>query len=252
MSCPVQRVQALAAVVFERTPEGAAQINSGSDTLPRALRSVLLAVDGRSSVARYKPFLPALMPLDEKFAALEQLGLLRRAGSDSAGLVGLTRPALAREVVDVGVPDITPAARTSDFESELQALSRQMGVISDNSALPAGQGASAGIWNGTASWVDLANIPALIAIVLKSEPEPLPPLAVTIRLEELLAEMEAFLSQAIGLDGLPVAIMVGQISSIEQLRLELPSYSELMRSYGLGAQTEAHLIRLELQLARCS
>ena len=73
----------------------------------------------------------------------------------------------------------------------------------------------------------------------------------TATLKELLAEMEAFLSQAIGLDGLPVAIMVAQISSIEQLRLALPSYIELMRSYGLGAQTEAHISSLESQLARC-
>ena len=64
--------------------------------------------------------------------------------------------------------------------------------------------------------------------------------------------MEAFLSQAVGMDGLPVAIMVAQISSIEQLRLEMPLWSELMRSYGLGAPAEAHLASLESQLVRCS
>jgi hypothetical protein len=71
-------------------------------------------------------------------------------------------------------------------------------------------------------------------------------------IEDLLADMEAFLSQAVGLDGVPVAIMVAQISSIEQLRLELPSYGELLRSYGLGAPTEAHISGLETQLARRS
>lgn len=244
-------MQTLAAVVFERTPEGAAQVNSSSDTLPRALRSVLLAVDGRSSVARYEPFLPALMPLDEKFAALEQLGLLRRAGSGVAGLVGLTRPALAPETVEVGVSDTAPAAPTPDFESELQALSRQMGVIPDNSARRAGQGASSGIGDDMASLVGLANNAASTATAAKPEPEPPAVAGAVIRLEDLLAEMETFLSQAVGLDGLPVAIMVAQISSVEQLRRELPSYSELMRTYGLGAPTEAHIASLELQLVRC-
>ena len=68
----------------------------------------------------------------------------------------------------------------------------------------------------------------------------------------LLDEMEAFLTQAIGLDGLPVVIMVAQISSIDQLRLALPSYNELVRSYGLGAQTEAHISSLESQIIRSS
>ena len=144
------------------------------------------------------------------------------------------------------------AAWSSDFESELQALSRQMGVIPDNSARSAGQGAASGIVDGVASLVDPADKAALTATVPKLQPEPLAQGGAGVRLEDVLADMEAFLSQAVGMDGLPVAIMVAQISSIEQLRLEMPSYSELMRSYGLGAPTEAHLAGLEAQLARCS
>ena len=245
-------MQALAAVVFERTPEGAAHINSSSNTLPQVLRSVLLAVDGRSSVARYEPFLHTLMPLDEKFAALEQLGLLRRTGSRATGPVGLARPALTPEAAEVGVSDTAPAAPPSDFESELQALSRQLGVIPDNSARRAGPSAASGVWDDMALLVNSANKAASTATVPKPQPEPLESARAAIRLEDLLAEMEAFLSQAVGLDGLPVAIMVAQISSIEQLRLEVPSYSALMRSYGLGAPAEAHIASLETQLARGS
>ena len=245
----------LTAIIFERTPEGAAQVTSSSNTLPQVLRSVLLAVDGRSSVARYESFLPALMPLDEKFAALEQLGLLRRAGSDTASRVRLPRPVLAPESADADVPATAPAALTSDFESELQALSRQLGVIPDNSAGRAGKGVPSGLRDNMAAWADLADnstpTATSTAPLPKCEPEPLEPAVAAIRLEDLLAEMEAFLSQAIGLDGLPVAIMVAQISSIAQLRQEMPAYCELMRSYGLGAPTEAHITSLKTQLARC-
>ena len=245
-------MQALAAVVFERTPEGAAQVSAGSDTLPRALRSVLLAVDGRSSVARYEPFLLALMPLDEKFVALEQLGLLRRKGNDSEGRVEPARPALTIETAEVALTDTTPVVPSSDFESELQALSRQMGVIPDNFARSTGQDAASSVADATASLADPADKAALLETGPQHPPERLASGVAAIRLEDLLAEMEAFLSQAVGMDGLPVAIMVAQISSIAQLRQEMPSYSELMRSYGLGAITEAHLAGLEAQLARCS
>lgn len=242
-------MQALATVVFERTPEGAAQVSASSDTLPRALRSVLLAVDGRSSVARYEPFLLALMPLDEKFVALEQLGLLRRKGIDADGRVELTRPALAPETAEVARTATMPVASASDFESELQALSRQMGVIPDNFVRQVGQGVAPGMVDGVASLVDLADNAAAAP---KLQPETPAPAVAGVRLEDLLADMEAFLSQAVGMDGLPVAIMVAQISSIAQLRREMPSYSELMRSYGLGATTEAHLAGLKTQLARSS
>jgi hypothetical protein len=250
-------MQALAAVVFERTPEGATKVSSSSssDTLPRALRSVLLAVDGRSSVARYEPFLTSLMPLDEKFAALEQLGLLRRKGGAGADPVGLTRSAFEPEAAEVPLSDTAPTGSTPDFEpdfeSELQALSRQMGVISDNSARMTGQSPSPDSWDDMASFERLANQAAATVTAPKHSPGPAVAGATT-ALEDLLADMEAFLSQAVGLDGLPVAIMVAQISSIEQLRLELPSYGELLRSYGLGAPTEAHISSLETQLARCS
>jgi hypothetical protein len=260
-------MQALAAVVFERTPEGAAKVVSSSDTLPRALRSVLLAVDGRSSVARYEPFLTSLMPLDEKFAALEQLGLLRRKGGPAAGSVGLTQPALEPDGAEDGLSDTAPTEfmpdleldsepdsepnSPPDFEPELQALSRQMGLIPDNPTPTTGQGPSPDSWDDMASFARLANRAAATVIAPKRVQRPAVA-GTTTRLEDLLAEMEAFLSKAVGLDGLPVAIMVAQISSIEQLRLELPSYSELLRSYGLGAQTEAHITSLETQLALCS
>ena len=158
-------MQALAAVVFVRTSEGAVQVSAGSDTLPRAPRGVLLAVDGRSSVARYEPFLLTLMPLDEKIVALEQLGLLRRKDNDTDGRVELTLPARTPETAEVALTDTTPVAPASDFESELQALSRQMGVIPDNSARRAGQGTASGSVDGVASLVDPADKAALTATV---------------------------------------------------------------------------------------
>ena len=244
-------MEALATVVFERTLLGAERVNSSIDTLPRALRSVLLAVDGCSSVARYEPFLPALMPLAEKFAALEQLGLLRRKGGITDRPVVVTSPAPAPAVAAAGLPRAVSTETMSDFELELCALSRQMGLVPDNSVRMAVQSTSPGVLHDMAPLVHVASSAASPPVA--PTPPELPAVArASATLKELLAEMEAFLSQAIGLDGLPVAIMVAQISSIGQLRLALPSYIELMRSYGLGAQTEAHISSLESQLARFS
>lgn len=244
-------MEALATVVFERTPKGAESVNSSTDTLPRALRSVLLAVDGRSSVARYEPFLAALMPLAEKFVALEQLGLLRRKGSPTDSRVVPSSPQPATATAATSRPATAGNEAVPDFELELHALSRQMGLVADNAVRRVVETPSSGIWNNPALLVGAASSAASTPAV--PDPAELPAAAgASATLKQLQTEMEAFLSQAVGLEGLPVAIMVAQISSINQLRLELPSYKELMRSYGLGVQTEAHISSIESQLARCS
>ena len=51
-------------------------------------------------------------------------------------------------------------------------------------------------------------------------------------LANLLATMQAYLSDAAGMEGLPVALMLEQITSLAQLRGELPSYASLVASYG--------------------
>ena len=243
-------MEALATVVFERTPKGAESANSNTDTLPRALRSVLLAVDGRSSVARYEPFLAALMPLAEKFAALEQLGLLRRKSSSTESRVVPPGPQPATGAAAASSPATAGDEAVPDFELELHALSRQMGLVADNAVRRLVETPSPGIWDNPTSLVGAASS----AVSTPPAPDPAELMATagaSATLKRLQTEMEAFVSQAVGLDGLPVVIMVAQISSINQLRLALPSYKELMRSYGLGMQTEAHISSIESQLARC-
>ena len=68
----------LATIVFERTLAGADAIKTAGGAIPRQLRTLLLAIDGRSPVSQYVPFLTVLAPLSEKFAQLEMMGLARR------------------------------------------------------------------------------------------------------------------------------------------------------------------------------
>jgi hypothetical protein len=65
--------------------------------------------------------------------------------------------------------------------------------------------------------------------------------AVTLR--ELQAEMNRFLSSTKGLDSLPLAMVVDQIQSLQQLRQELPSYAELLQAYGAPAEQHLQLLR---------
>jgi hypothetical protein len=108
----------LATIVFERTPAGAVAIKTAGDAFPRQLRTLLLAIDGRSPVSQYVPFLTALAPLSEKFAQLETMGFVRQRGQPQS-------------------PPATPAPSESSrpfAESDLHALARTLQGTADTPA----------------------------------------------------------------------------------------------------------------------
>ena len=239
-------MEALATVVFERTPQGAVAIKSTGDEVPRRLRTLLLAVDGRSPVAQYVPFLTAFAPLSEKFAELEDMGYLKRKGSVTADAVdrferaqnsgfGTLLPRIDAKAADSGFVAIqetdlralasNPAAPQNGnlanaFELELQALARQMSGATPTGAPTAASQQTDG----------RAHTP--MPITAPATPQ----------LPDLLREMERFLSKSAGAEALPLIVMLEQIKTLAQLRAELPGYVELVQRY--GPEADQHIERL--------
>lgn len=251
-------MEALAAVVFERTPEGAVAIKSTDDTIPRRLRTLLLAMDGRSPVSQYVPFLTALAPLSDKFLELEKLGYVRRKGSmapeavsrferaqpDSPGALLPRTGASARDpgFVPLHEADLNALAQStarkfdastgpakasgaSAFELELQAFARQVGQLPDP--------------------VPYAP-PRVNPLVVKASAV----VAGKVALPDIVREMEQFLSQSAGLDALPITLVLEQIKSLDQLYAELPSYLELIKTYGTAAEAHAERLAGLIDMAR--
>lgn len=245
-------METLATVVFARTPKGAVAIKSNSDEVPRRLRTLLLAIDGRSPVGQYVPFLTAFAPLSEKFVELEQMGFVKRNSSaafvatahletavqnNNASGFGVQVQRMNSAMPKSGLMPINefdllalaaaPAFEhvsnsPNAFERELQALAAQMSVTAVAQDPPQG------------------NMPSAFA------PKPLKPDTVKPVLADLLHEMDKFLSQSAGADALPISLMLEQIKTLAQLRLELPQYYELVRRYGSAA--EPHIQRLAVML----
>lgn len=235
---PNQMMETLATVVFERTPLGAVVMKSSGEEVPRRLRTLLLAVDGRSPVSQYVPFLTAFAPLSDKFFELEKLGYLRRRGHANGGAaapsvmqptldVGATAPdairldesALTAFAASLHVQKTEPVTSADSFSLELQALSRQI--------------ASAAVTVVTTKLPEAGRIETVESTAATP-------------LTRMLLAMQEFLSTAAGLDGLPVAMMLEQIRTLEQLRRELPAYRELVQPY--GQEAEAHLAVLAQML----
>ena len=242
----------LATVVFERTPAGAAAIKVSGDAVPRQLRTLLLAIDGRSPVSQYVSFLTALAPLSEKFAQLETMGFASRKGSASAPDTAPTAAATLteRELMELAqtlrrtAPATLPAGSAPStaldlFEAQLQALAQQTAPFGDpttasqvSAYAPAARPAAAH------PPAPPTSTPALVARTDRPQ------------LRDLLNEMQAYLSQAAGMEGLPVAVMLEQITSLAQLRAELPSYGELVSSYGGNASDHLRKLAALLEQAQ--
>lgn len=238
-------MEALATVVFERTPQGAVAIKSTSNDVPRHLRTLLLAVDGRSPVAQYVPFLTAFAPLSEKFAELEQMGFLKRKGSVASQAVDRFEAAIQNSGFGAQLPRIDSASPDSGFvpltQADLLALASTPAAVQARSVANAFElelQALANQMSGT-----LVTTQAALAT---QRPEPMrarvEPVSNKPVLADLLHEMDRFLSQSTLPDALPISLMLNQIKTLQQLRHELPAYFELVQSHGPAA--EQHIERL--------
>ncbi len=248
-------MEALASVVFERTPQGAVAMKSPTDEVPRRLRTLLLAIDGRSPVAQYVLFLSAFAPLSEKFAELENMGLIRRSSGKAADSVlpSSTPPTLTPPNLKLPEPGFMPvkefdlqalagvssSAQTpvavNDFERELQVLASQMSLNAAAPALPPGGKPAASMpgWLRAGAGTEPAPGPAVKADTgLGAQIQP--PLE-SAGLADLLREMDRFVYQYAGTDALPISLMLEQIKTLAQLRSELPQYAQLVQRYGPSA-----------------
>lgn len=242
----------LARIVFERTPQGVAAMKAADTAnVPKPLRTLLLAVDGRTPVAQFVPFLTALAPLSDKFSALERLGLVRRKGQVSADAVDRFSRAQQDLPGTALLPRIDASAPGSDYVPLDDAMLTRIETSFAPAAVP-GQPSLA------AFDAELEALKRMMSAPSASPPRAAPvagPARVTPQrakaapasLSDVIAEISSFLAAAVGMDGLPVALLIEQIGSIDQMRRELPGYAQMLASYGVEAG--AHLERIETMLA---
>jgi hypothetical protein len=79
----LESMPSISDVVYAVTGKGFSALRNGDAPISLQVKTLLTLVDGVSPVAQYIPFLLAFAPLQEKFEALERLGLVRRCGTVS-------------------------------------------------------------------------------------------------------------------------------------------------------------------------
>lgn len=219
----------LADVVFQRTDFATKTLRQSADHIPRRLRTLLFAVDGRSAVALYVPFLSNLAPLSPKLRELESLGMLERCGPNEPEYVDTLPAPLAQDFSATVCKAIAPR------EPPFTELTTESVALQD-----------------TGFEEQLARLECLLDRALAHErnapgeySDKLRPAALV--LQEMLSDMERYLFQRKGLDALPLTLMFQHIHTVQQLREELPDYAALLEPH--DEETWQHLERIRRALA---
>lgn len=211
----------LAGVVFQRTALAKQTLRQSANNIPRRLRTLLYAVDGRSTVALYVPFLFNLAPLSPKLRELELLGMLERLSPSGPEPMDTLpqAPMRAVESLDsdthaaietVFQPVVAESVARQDtaFDGQMAQLERLLDGVSSPGQATNGADADT-------------------------------PIPAALTLEGVLSAMERYLGKRKGLDALPIALMLERIQSVQQLQHELPDYAALLEPH--DEETRQHL-----------
>lgn len=232
-------VQALSDVVFRRASKAVGSNVLFQQTLPAPLYALLQAVDGKSPVSRYALRMTSLAPVPEKFEQLELRGYATRqtvslATEPTAGCIS------QEDLLDLASA-VMQTARSPDDQGPKENLHTKPALISGLAALQFEKWAVA---------ADNRVSPASAEPLAKSDfsmrrGSGLTALQTPV-LADIIVEMQSFLNRFAGMEGLPLALMLEKIVSLEQLRLELPDYLTLIKPF--GPESNAHARHLQALL----
>jgi hypothetical protein len=206
------------ATIFVRTTVGTQIARDPNASLPRAMRTLLLSVDGRTRVLSYRKILSHLGDVDLLFEGLENAGYIARTDGANTRL----STAIA--------PPARPATNAS-LASDLRSLSAMTGfqpTINPSTTNPP----------STKNFEVLAKIQEVQAHFTQNTPTLSPRVGAThqaVRVANLNAAkslMTDFLMQHLPEVAMEVSLSIDRIETFDDLERNLPDYSQLVAKLG--------------------
>jgi hypothetical protein len=213
--------------IFVRTTVGTQIARDPNVSLPRAMRTLLLSVDGRTRVLSYRKILSHLGDVDLLFEGLENAGYIARTDGANTRLSTVSAPP----------PPARPAANAS-LINDLRSLSKMTGfqpTINPSTTNPP----------STKNFEVLAKIQEVQAHFTQNTPTLSPRVGASsqaVRLANLNAAkslMTDFLMQHLPEVAMEVSLSIDRIETFDDLERNLPDYSQLVAK--LGRTSVEHL-----------
>ncbi len=203
-------------VIFMRTPVGTQVARDPATSLPRAMRTLLLSVDGRTRVSSYRMILSHLGDVALLFEGLENAGYIARTDGVQ------TR---------VASPAPAPAPRPTNIAAELQSLAAATAF--HPSQTPSVMGSPP-----TKNFEVLAKINEVQAHFTQNPPSLMGrssafnPTLRAANLNRAKSMMTDFLMQHLPAVAMEVSLSIDRIDTAEELSRALDDYAQLVAKLG--------------------
>jgi hypothetical protein len=209
------------AIVYERTAKGMAASRDPASALPRMMKTLLMAVDGKTSVAMFQQLLPNFGDVAALFDALQANGLVMPRDAAKPAARAPLRVVPMREAAP---PPPERAARTASLPA----------------AAPPERASEAG-WRSTAAapstlqQSDGAAFDPYRALVPNTLSGTRYAIAESSRVRDARSEMTNFLFQYRPDVAMEVTLMLERLETTEQMLRNLDDYKRLIASAGRAA-----------------
>jgi hypothetical protein len=206
------------AIVYERTAKGMAASRDPASALPRMMKTLLMAVDGKTSVAMFQQLLPNFGDVAALFDALQANGLVapRDAAKPTARaplrVVQMREPAPPQERAARAAPAATPPQRTAETGWRSTAAAPSTLQQSDGASFDPYRGLTPNTLSGTRSAI-----------------------AESSRVRDARSAMTNFLFQYRQDVAMEVTLTLERLETTEQMLRNLDDYKRLVASAGRAA-----------------
>jgi hypothetical protein len=208
----------LDAIVYERTAKGMAASRDPASALPRMMKTLLMAVDGKTSVAMFQQLLPNFGDVAALFDALQANGLVlpRDAAKPAA-----RAPLRVVQMRDTPPPHQERASRTAPAAPQQRAVETGWrSTAAAPSTLQQSDGASFDPYRGL--------VPSTLSGTRSA-------IAESSRVRDARSEMTNFLFQYRPDVAMEVTLTLERLETTEQMLRNLDDYKRLVASAGRAA-----------------
>ncbi len=218
-------------IIFMRTPHGTQVARDLAREMPRAMRTLLLAVDGRTRLASYRMILSHLGDVGMLFEGLENAGYIARVTAANTRVANT-------------VASVPPRSTPSSIQNDLRTLAATMPFESTQQPSVPGE-------SSIKNYDILAKINEAQSHFSKSPPtlsgRAGPSYLNTAKLNRAKSLMTDFLLSHLPDVAMEVSLSIDRIDSFDELERSLPDYSQMIAKLGRVSVDHLREIRLLTQ-----
>ena len=232
--------------IYTRTPQGQAAALNPNSALPRKLRTLLISIDGKTSIETYVSSLSSFGDVASLLESLLNAGLIEASRSPA-------KPGPAADTKPAGARSRSAAAAPAPVQDSVAEWERTAVMQTPSGFAATRNSETSRAFQRTSPFADDAAAPTRLYAATTYAPahEPargaLVPNMANYQLKSAIGLMSDFMSTHMPVQSIEIVLELERLSSVEQLLASLKGYESLIG--GVGEPARKHLAELRAALS---